>query len=85
MELLGWFSEDEYDVFHVCVNCQYRRFNFATLKVRTQTEVLVEHTKLRLCRSCWNKILWPEFHGPCYQTSSEEEVRNSITQYGLIR
>ena len=85
MVLLGWFSEDEYDVFHVYTGCRYRRFNFDTLKVMTQTEVAVEHAQLRRCDSCSNKILWAWAYGPCYQTSSKQEVKNSITQYGLIR
>ena len=30
--VLGWFSEDEYDVFHTCTGCRYRQFNLDTLK-----------------------------------------------------
>ena len=82
MALLGWFSEDEYDVFHVCVNCQYWRFNRDTFKVLTQDQIRIEHPDLDLCEKCYNKINKHWIYGPCYQTASESEVKNSITQRG---
>ena len=45
-----------------------------------QTEVKMEHEGLRQCRRCSDKRFIPWIYGPCYQTSSEQEVRNSITQ-----
>lgn len=83
--VLGWFSEDEYDVFHVCTTCRYRRFNLDTLKVMTLTDILLEHSGLRLCEICSNKWFTSWAYGPCYPTTTESEVRISITQYGLLR
>ena len=76
---LAWYSEQEYEVYHFCLNCPYKRFNVDTFVIGNMADI-DEGEDLEPCEKC--EILGDDRELICDVTDSYSEVRNSIIQCG---
>ena len=77
---LAWFSEREYKVYHICLNCPYRAFARDTFVVGDEDDIWLGE-KLRLCLRCYSLAE----KGECEFTESYFAVRKRILQNGRRR
>ena len=76
---LAWFSEREYEVYHVCLNCRYRRFVRDTLHIGPERDIQIGED-LRQCEIC--ELLTDDPEEECLVTDCYDEVEKRILQYG---
>lgn len=75
---LAWYSREDKDTYHICLNCGYRnRILKQNLVIETEDDVL-EFTNRSLCEGCVDRV----DNGKCRQSSSRIVVERTITALG---
>ena len=70
---LGWFSKKEYDVYHVCLNCQYS-IDEENLVIMLESKILRQHKNLDICEDCFEKRM----ESICEETYSCAKIIRAI-------
>lgn len=74
---IAWFSTEEYDVYHFCLNCpRVTQIELENLDYHLLSLVASQHPKLRRCVPC--RLL--RLKGECIPAYSIDEVRKVIVQ-----